>query len=328
MNESSVKVIAAKVIRPDAYISVLVNCSDRTVRPTTHLYFIEDGVTQIKTSLLVSADALFEHVAYTLDGQLYCSGHDGYVMTTDPALASRVNQGDDVSMYESDEPNPWQTQWYLRRICEEDIVLIGQAGDSVFFCSQSGQVIVHASDSEIRTFQIGTDALSFCARSEKEIYIGTERGEVWHFDGVRWRALPFVEAGVPRVWISAMTFGPDGQVLALSRNGFIAGKTANTDFAIMEAPTLHYNGADLMDNRLFISAREGLYEAKLSHQRMDLVLLKDTFAPLTLKAGQGELILTSATPRQKAYFVVARPAPDERQLTSCTAMSIDYKVES
>lgn len=328
MHDLSVSVIATAAIRPHTYMALLVNDSDKTVRPTTHLFLIEDDADQTLTSLIVSVDALFEHFASTADGKLYWSGYAGYLITTDPEFVSETPEVSEVIMYQSEQANALNAEWYLHRICSEDIVLIGQIDNTVFFFSQSGQVIAYTPEKGTKTFVIGIGALSFCAKSINDIYVGTERGDVWHFDGVQWLQLPFVLSGVPRGNISAITHGQDGQVFVLSRNGFIACKASEGDFEIIRAPSLHYNGADWIDNRLFITAREGLYEARLSHKRLDLTLLKNTFAPLSLKASFGELIMTSATPRQSAYFVIAKPELGVKQLISCTAMSIDYKVEN
>ena len=326
MEKPPVHVVAATAVKPLNYVAALVNDSDKTVRPTSHLFLIEDGPNKITTSTMVSVDARFSHLTHDSDGYIYWSGYDGYVITTNPDIAPLVHEATNVSMY-GVKKTSLDVNWYMRRICSEDIVFSAQAGCAVLFFTMLGEVIMYTEHSGLTRYEIGVSPKSVCASSESDIYVGTVFGEVFHFNGSQWDQLPFVR---PRTTVSAMEYSalvmlPDKGVLALSESGYVARKMPDGDFEMLKAPALKYNGAAWIEDRFFVSAKEGLYEASLTANELVLTLLKDTFSPLSLSPHFGELIMTSSTPRKLAYFAVGKPESNETKI-SCSAMSIDYRL--
>jgi hypothetical protein len=300
----------------------LVNPTDETALPHTHLYAMQEGKQPI---LLVTGNTVFTGIGVSAGQYIYFAGENGHVITNCPDFHFSNSCREDLFFY---EPNG-QMKFSMGKITHADIVLsIGFERDNcAMFCVKDGSVLIY-SDAELeRKTHISADPVSYCKDANENVYVGTEEGRVWLLDGGDAIELPMPETGLPRAVISGMGISPSGDLYAVSRNGFIAKKPTNDDFSILKAPIIHYNGVAFVRGTMYVSAREGLFSVKELDGEITLIPLRDTFNPLSLLSYNDELYLTSATPRAAPYFVKAIPGNTIEQLEACQAMNLFYEVK-
>ncbi|PML09891.1 hypothetical protein [Vibrio lentus] len=321
MQEQPLFIATLEPISEKVQLVALVNPTDKSALPHTHLYAMAENKTPI---LLVTGNAVFTGIGVSAKKYVYFAGYNGHVITNCPYFEFEYPSRDDLICY---EPNS-SSKFSMGKVANTDITLaIGfESSNSVLFCTKDGSVLNYADSKLRRQLAISDDPVSFCYDDMENVYVGTEEGRVWLIDAEGALELSMPETGVPRAVITGMTIAPSGELYAVSRNGFIAKKPTNGDFSIMKAPIIHYNGVAFANGIMYVSAREGLFAAKELDGEIVLIPLRDTFNPLSLLSNRNELYLTSATPRSMPYFVKAIPGSKNDQLDACYTMNLFYEV--
>ncbi|WP_146165427.1 hypothetical protein [Vibrio splendidus] len=321
MQEQPLFIATLEPISEKVQLVALVNPTDKSALPHTHLYAMAENKTPI---LLVTGNAVFTGIGVSAKKYVYFAGYNGHVITNCPYFEFEYPSRDDLICY---EPNS-SSKFSMGKVANTDITLaIGfESSNSVLFCTKDGSVLDYADSKLRRQLAISDDPVSFCYDDMENVYVGTEEGRVWLIDIEGALELPMPETGIPRAVITGMTIAPSGDLYAVSRNGFIAKKPTNGDFSIMKAPIIHYNGVAFANGIMYVSAREGLFAAKELDGEIVLIPLRDTFNPLSLLSNRNELYLTSATPRSMPYFVKAIPGSNIDQLDACYTMNLFYEV--
>jgi hypothetical protein len=322
MQEQPLFIAAVVPFLPQMQFVALVNPTDETALPHTHLYVMQEGKHPI---LLVTGNTVFTGIGVSVGQYIYFAGQNGHVITNCPGFHFTYPCREDMLFY---EPNG-QVKFTMGKVTHTDIVLsIGfDRENRVIFCAKDGSVLIYSDAGLERKTRISADPVSYCKDEKENVYVGTEEGRVWLLDGGDTIELPMPETGLPRAIISGIAISPAGELYAVSRNGFIAKKPTNDDFAILKAPIIHYNGVAFVRGTMYVSAREGLFAAKELDGEVTLIPLRDTFHPLSLLSYNNELYLTSATPRAAPYFVKATPGQMIEQLDACQAMNLFYEVK-
>ncbi|EPV2529858.1 hypothetical protein ACV28K_002375 [Vibrio alginolyticus] len=321
MQEQPLFIATLKPVSEGIQLVALVNPTDKTALPHTHLYAVAENK---PTILLVTGNAVFTAIGLSAKKYIYLAGYNGHVITNCPNFEFEESSRDDLIRY---EPNG-SSKFLMGKVANSDITLaIGfESSNTVLFCAKDGSVLDYTDSILRRRLAISSDPVSFCYDHMENVYVGTEEGRVWLIDAEGVLELPMPETGVPRAVITGMTIAPSGDLYVVSRNGFIAKKPTDDDFSIMKAPIIHYNGVAFVNGIMYVSAREGLFAAKESDGEIILIPLRDTFNPLSLLSNNNELYLTSATPRSTPYFVKAIPGSRIDQLDACYTMNLLYEV--
>jgi len=323
MQEQPLFIVTVEPISADIQLVALVNPTDETALPHTHLYSLQEDKSPL---LLVTGNALFTGIGVSVEQYIYFAGQNGHIITNCPDFHFTDPSREDFFFYEPNE----QMEFSMGKITHSDIVLsIGfEQENRVIFCAKDGSVLTY-SDGELECkVRISIDPVSYCKDGKGNVYVGTEEGRVWLLDGGDAIELPMPETGLPRAIISGMAISATGDLYAVSRNGFIAIKRPSDDaFSILKAPIIHYNGVAFVRGTMHVSAREGLFVVKELDGEITLIPLRDTFHPLSLLSFNNELYLTSATPRAAPYFVKATPGKMIEKLDACQAMNLFYEVK-
>ncbi|EEX34434.1 MULTISPECIES: PQQ-binding-like beta-propeller repeat protein [Vibrio] len=321
MQEQPLFIATVEPISPKCELVALVNSTDDTALPHTHLYEVREDQIPL---LLVTGNAVFTGIGVAAGKFIYFSGYNGHVITNCPSFDFMAPSREDLIHY---EPSG-QSCFSMGKVADSDITLsIGfERCNTVFFCTKDGHVLVYSDAALKQKIVISADPVSYCSDDMENVYVGTEGGKVWLLDAEGALELPMPDTGLPNPVISGLAIGPAGDLYAVSRNGFIAKKPTNGDFSIMKAPIVHYNGISFVNGIMYISAREGFFAAKEWKGEVTLIPLRDSFNPLSLFSSRNELYLTSATPRSTPYFVKAIPGDQIDQLDACYAMNLFYEV--
>ncbi|WP_299265148.1 hypothetical protein [uncultured Psychrosphaera sp.] len=322
MQEQPLFIATIEPVSADTQLVTLVNSTDETALPHTHLYTLQEGKAPL---LLVTGNALFTGVAVSVGRYVYFAGYNGHVITNCPDFHFTNPSQEDIFFYEPNE----KVEFRMGRVTDSDIVLsIGlNKGNRIIFFAKDGSVLIYSNAGYECKTHISADPVCCCQNDKGHVYVGTEEGRIWLLDGKKTNELSMPETGLPRAVISGITVAPTGDIYVVSRNGFIAKKTIDNDFLIIKAPINHYNGVAFIAGIMYVSAREGLFSIKELDGEITLIPLRNTFNPLSMLSYRNELFLTSANPRATPYFVKAIPGNNIDKLEACYTVNLSYEAK-
>ncbi|USD35554.1 MULTISPECIES: hypothetical protein [Vibrio] len=320
MNEQNIFINSVKPISDTEQLFTLVNATDPSALPHTHLYYYSEREDYPK--LLVTGNAMYDSIAYSSHQYVYIAGEHGHVITNCPGFQSRFPKRQDLTCYEPDISSVYS----LERVADSRVCLAIGFDDSntVIFCTKSGQALIYIDGKLEHDLKISKDPISYCVDKSGNIYVGTEEGRVWLLAG---KDEP-EEVEMPKAIINGMAESPEGELYVVSYNGYIAKKSINDrSYAFLDAPCLAYTDICFVNDAIYISTHGGLFSAKDVDGVVQLIELRNTFSALSLSTFGNKLYLTSDTPKEHPFYVEATTSDLIDRLEKCTAISVPYSTE-